>query len=451
MSVLDAVETAVPSADQRRWITDAQAAIDQELLRQLVIGMVGKASPTGEEAPLARWLVETMNARGLPARLQPIDDTQANALARLPGDGSGADLLLYAPLDTLTAGSEDEDLPWVGPLLRPDMRPHAVEIGHFILGLGASNPKGHGACLIAAADAVRRAGIPLKGDVLIGLGAGGMPTNRRGRAPIRRYNAGQGSGCSFMLEQGFWADYALVTKPGWAVSWEEVGLCWFEVTVHGTFSYVGSRHRMPYANAIVSAAILITELERWFPEYTARHTRGLVAPQAHIGSIEAGWSRMAAVSPAACKLIVDLRISPRCTPADARAEFAAAIEKIRASHPDLNLSWDMTLSIPGTATNEKSWIVGAAIEAWQDGTGGEHAPIVGTSGATDANILRARGIPTARIGMGRIGPDAPIELDFPATMNVVDVREMHRLTRHLVHTIVNTVTRPAERRSPVDF
>jgi hypothetical protein len=29
------------------------------------------------------------------------------------------------------------------------------------------------------------------------------------------------------------------------VAWEEVGLCWFKVTVHGTFNYVGSRHRLP--------------------------------------------------------------------------------------------------------------------------------------------------------------------------------------------------------------
>jgi hypothetical protein len=43
--------------------------------------------------------------------------------------------------------------------------------------------------------------------------------------------------------------------------------------------------------------------------------------------------------------------------------------------------------------------------------------------------------------MDRIGPGAPLPLDFPSGMNVADVREMERLTRHLVHMIINTCTR----------
>ena len=53
--------------------------------------------------------------------------------------------------------------------------------GDHVVGLGASNPKGHAAAVMAAAEAIAAAGIPLRGDLLVGLGAGGMPTN--GRAP----------------------------------------------------------------------------------------------------------------------------------------------------------------------------------------------------------------------------------------------------------------------------
>lgn len=446
MSALDAVTGRAPDEKQQQWIAAARNAVDTDLLRNVVVGMVDVPSPTGGEAPLARWLCDTMAARDLDAYYQPIDDQQGNATAVLPGDGSGARLLLYAPIDTLTVGDPAEDVPWIGPQLRQDMRPAAVEDGDFVIGLGASNPKAHGACLVAAVDAVRRAGVPLRGDVLVGLGSGGMPTNRRTVDHMRRYNAGQGNGCSFLLEQGWWPDYALIAKPGWAVAWEEVGLCWFTVTVHGTFSYVGSRHRMAYANPIVGAGVVVDALERWFPGYTERHTDGLVAPQGNIGSIEGGWPRMASVSPAACRLTVDLRISPRTTPAQARAEFAWFVAQLRQAHPELDLSWDMVLSIPGTETDQGSWIVGAAVAAWEDVAGRPHEPIVANSGATDANILRSRGVPTARIGMDRIGADAPMALDFPAGMNVADRREMLRLTRHLVHVIVNTCTRPVNER-----
>ncbi|MFF3930178.1 M20/M25/M40 family metallo-hydrolase [Streptomyces hirsutus] len=434
------------NGQQQAWAESAWRLITPERLTELVVGMVDIPSPTGEEAELAGWLTTTLDHAGLDAHYQAIDDRQANAVARLRGDGSGEDLLLYAPIDTLTVGDPEEDVPWVGPELRADMRPRAEVRGHHVLGLGASNPKGHGAAVVAAAEAIARAGIPLRGDLVVGLGAGGMPTNGRTTRGLTRHNAGQGSGCSFLLEQGWWADHALIAKPGWAVSWEEVGLCWFEIRVRGTYSYVGSRHRMPYRNAVAHAATVIDALERWFPEYAARHTDGLVAPQGIVSSVEGGWPRMAAVTPALCRIMVDLRTNPRSTPADVRREFAAAVDAITAAHPEIELDWDMVLSIPGTHTPEDAPVVAAAKAAWEESVGRPHEPITGTSGATDANILRSRGLPTARIGMDRIGPDAPLPLDFSSGMNVVDIREAHRLTRTLVHTAIALCTQ--ERSTP---
>lgn len=106
----------------------------------------------------------------------------------------------------------------------------------------------------------------------------------------------------------------------------------------------------------------------------------------------------------------------------------------------------MVLSIPGTQTPEDAPVVAAAKAAWEESVGRLHEPITGTSGATDANILRSRGLPTARIGMDRIGPDAPLPLDFPSGMNVVDIREAHRLTRTLVHAAIALCTQ--ERSTP---
>ncbi|MPZ26723.1 MAG: deacylase [Micromonosporaceae bacterium] len=428
------------AATQRAW-----GQIDQTRLRDLLLAMVSIPSPTGDERALAELLTRRLAGAGLAAAYQEIDARQGNAVGRLAGDGTGADLLLYAPIDTLTVGTEAEDVPQVGPRLRPDLRPEGVLQGDRVVGLGASNPKGHAACVVAAAEAVAAAGLPLRGSLLVGLGAGGMPTNRRD-GYVDRANSGQGNGCSFLLEQGVQADHAILAKPGWSVSWEEVGLCWFTVRVFGTYNYVGSRQRLPYRNPVVDAARLIGELERWFPEYTARHTSGLVAPQGHVASVRGGWQRTAAICPAVCEFTVDLRISPRTRPVQAHREFAAAVAEA-SQRLGIESSCELTLSIPGSATPPDAWIVQSCIRAWEQVTGAQHEldeAARTTSGATDGNILRNRGIPTARIGMPRVADPDGAEVDFPMGMNAASVPNLVRLTRLLVAATVDALTRPRE-------
>jgi len=102
----------------------------------------------------------------------------------------------------------------------------------------------------------------------------------------------------------------------------------------------------------------------------------------------------------------------------------------------------MVLSIPGTSTPPDNWVVQTCIRSWEIIEGKSHEPLLKTSGATDANILRNRGVPTARIGMPKAIDDQGIEVDFAMGMNASDVRHMNRLTRLLVHSAVATCTVP---------
>ena len=406
--------------------------IDVEAL-ELVRAMVDIPSPTGEELVLASFCAEWLSEHGVTASVQPLDGTQANAVGQhVPGSGAGRSLLLYAPLDTVTVGSVEEDVPGVGVVLREDLQCTARVAGRQVSGLGASNPKGHGAAVMLAACAIAQSGIPFTGLLRVGLGAGGMPTNHR---PDRvRRNVGQGVGCAFMLEQSARVDAAIISKPGWAVAWEEVGLAWFEVDVQGTYNYVGSRHRIPYTNAILEAGRLAQELDGWFLDYSQRNRSGLVAPQGQIGWIEGGWARMPAFSPAVCRMRVDLRLSPRSDPSAVAREFEAAVATI-AERLGITAQARTILTIPGTCTDPEHDIIRTTIGAWESEAGVPHNELGThglTSGATDANILRAHGIPTARVGMERVRDVAGDELDFAAGMNTADVDQVLRLARVLV-------------------
>lgn len=423
------------NAEQRRDFSSACAHVRAEELRRLTADVVNIASPVGAEAELAAYFSGLLAGAGFAAEVQEFGPGRGNAFARRAGDGSGPALLLFAPIDMHIAGNPEEDGPGLWLDGRDDLRPAARSDGDYVIGLGAENPKGHAVCVAAAALALARAGVALRGDLLIGLAGGGMPANP---APPR-FAAGHGSGATYLLEHGGAADFAVIAKPGGAVAYEEVGLCWFKLTVHGRFNYAGVPPRAEVRNAVVDAATLVRHLTAWFPEYTARNTSGLVAPNGTVSAIAGGWPEKPAFVPDACAVYVDLRISPRTAPADAERQLGAALDAIRAAEPGLTVDCELIAAVPGTTTPPENWIVRSSVAAWEAAYGRAHVLRTGTSGATDANTLRGHGIPTARIGMAALGAGAPFAGLF--SMGVVSVPAMVQLTRALIAIAIDTCTR----------
>lgn len=420
-------------------VTRVMSHITEDRLRAAAHALAEIPSPTGREARLAHLLADRLTGAGFAATAQHLDAYQANAVGRFRGSGGGQDLMLYAPIDTLTTGEAEIDLPWIGDILRPDMLPEARDEGPLVSGLGAGNPKGHAACILVLAEALGAVLPQLDGDLVVAFGAGGMPTNAI-EAPgyPERANTGQGVGCSFLLERGWHTDHAVIAKPGDFVAHEEVGLCWFEITVPGIHTYVGSRHRLPYSNPIVTTAEVVTRLEAWLADYPSRHRTSTAAPQGVIGSIRGGWERMLAVSPATCRIRLDMRITPGTTPMALKRELAHYLAQL-STELDTALGLEMVLAIPGTHTPPDAPIVRTAVSAWERVAGKRHDPVPDNSGATDANILRARGIPTARVGMPKVTSEE-FEVDFSRGMNTVDVRTMRRLCEVLARIAIATTS-----------
>ncbi len=428
------------SVEQRQRLEHAVSLIDEERLRTFNCTITSIHSPTGEERECSEWLVRYMRDIELEAFYQPLDERSGNAVGRLRGSGRGPSLMLYAPIDTHLRAESDQDVPWVGPGLRPDMLPKGYTADNGdVIGLGAANPKGMVTALMEAVRCVRLAGVPLSGDLILAFAGGGMPTSPpRGET---RQNHGLSSGVTYMINHGVTADFAIICKPGWAVAWEEVGLCWFKITVRGQMGYAGMTRSFPnFRNAVVHAARFVLALEEWLPRYQQRNSSGLCSPQGVIAAIRGGWPHKPAFSSAAVEVYVDLRCNPRTAPAEVKAQLAEAIDEILAKHPELTVDWEMIAAYPGSYTDPENWIIQSSMRGWEFVEGTTHHGLTGTSGQTDASAIRNLGIPTARLGYPPVSTIPPEWQGFGG-LGVSHVPNLAKVSRAIIYAIIDTCTR----------
>jgi acetylornithine deacetylase/succinyl-diaminopimelate desuccinylase-like protein len=435
-------ELAPLSDDQQKWMADAISAIDDDYLLQLLTRMVETPSATGAEGPLAKDLVDQLRSRGIAADYQHITDNRGNCIGRVRGSGKGPDVLMYGHLDTTFTGNEEDDRPLLGGRPRIDLQPKLTHNQEGLLtGLGINNPKGSVACAIAAADAIVRAAVPLGGDMILGLTSGGI--HKRPIVALNRTYEGEryqgyGIGCEFMLKHGITADFAISTKPGYSIVWEEPGQCWFMVEAKGRLSYAGLRHISPHRNPLVDIAHLILAIEAWIPQYSKEHTLGQVTPQGAVGAVEGGWPFKPEFIPDMARIYVSLNTNSKITPLEMRRVFGRFIERYEAEHPDVDLSWEMLQLQAGSKTDPDNWIVKSCRRAWEAVEGRAQADLTGLSGTTDGNILRQWGIPTVRLGLpGLMSP----EKGWPPMYDATRIPDLRHLTECYVRTVIDTCTR----------
>jgi acetylornithine deacetylase/succinyl-diaminopimelate desuccinylase-like protein len=425
------------SPEQRAQFDAATALIDVDRLYRINRELTAIHSPTGRERAASEHMTRYLAENGVEAAYQPMGEASGNAIGRIRGSGGGPSLLLYAPIDTHLEGNA-QDLPWVGPHLRADMVPELREEDGLVIGLGASNPKAMVATLAETIRVVRAAKVSLTGDLIVAFAGGGMPVDLA--APGNR---GLSDGVSHLLTRGVHTDFALVMKPGNAVLHEEPGLCWFKVAVKGTLGYAGMPHNLPrFRSSIVPAAKVILELEEWLPRYTERNSSGQVTAQGWIATVRSGWPDRVAFPSATTEIYLDIRCNPRTPPAEVKAQFEEAIASILARHPEFELEWEMTASLPGASTDPNNWIIQSAIRAWEQVEGKPHPTPPRTSGQTDISMIRNLGIPTARTGWASTPEQTPDAYrQGLGGMGVSYPPDLAATCRKLVYSVIDTCTR----------
>lgn len=428
------------SPQQQAWYEQVKAKINPARLQQRLFELTDIHSPTGSTREASEYMAGELTKAGLKARYQPMGDHTGNVLAELKGSGGGATLLLYAPIDThLERDGSDELLTGISD--EADMQPYAQQTDDWVFGLGASNPKAMVATLTEIAYAIKEAGIPLSGDLMVGMADGGMPVDISVRG-----HAGMSNGVLHMLNRGAAADYAIVMKPWNWVYHEEPGMGWFKVRVFGTLGYAGVPHDIPgFRSSVVPAATVIQEIEAWLPQYAEKNTSGVIRPYGWIAGVRGGDVERPAFPSAVTEIFLDIRINPRTTPAEVKHQFAEFMRDIKSRHPDIEFEWEMYGSVPGGTTDENNWIVKSAKRGWEHIEQKPHGMPDLLGGQTDGTALRRYGVPTVRIGWPWPATGAPLPVaEGLGGMGATYIPDLIPCAEKIIYTIIDTLTRSRE-------
>ena len=326
-------------------IAEILSRIDKDELVRLVLDVCNIDSGGPIEAPVARYVGNWLQAEGFRVRNIGLLAERFNVLARLPGTGGGYSLLLNSHMDTAVRSTDI----WSRTDPDADVHHKAWREGDELIGEGVVNDKGPMAAFLLAAKAIKRAGVKLKGDLLLSAVVAETshePSDGPPGAVVETLDLG----ARFLATHGGVADYALIAEgTGFSVVTVEAGMAWYKITWlsdQPSFytPYLPDRTTMTESpNMIVRAAVAVAALEDWAVTYQKKYTRklggGVVIPKAQIAAIRSGDSTALMATPQICSLYLGAFTVPGHDPLALRVEIeqALAAAGVPASEVELYL------------------------------------------------------------------------------------------------------------------
>jgi acetylornithine deacetylase len=369
--------------------------VDRDRLIKLVMDLVDIPSPTGYEGDCAKAVVEELKAINFDANLQPVGDDRYNALGRLQGVGGGKSLMFNGHLDT-SFGPEQAHRG-----LGYQCKGTLVD-NEWIYGMGSFNMKSAMATYICATEAIQKAGIKLKGDVVISGVAGEIE-----KAPVNEHEGpmyqGYGVGTKFAITHGAIADMCILGEPtNLMCIHQHCGSCWVKITVPGHLIHTAWSE--VDKNAINKSRKVLDAIHEWIPDYCKRNklADGFM-PRVNVSAVEAGWSWRGARTPDNCVIYMDVRTLPDKFPLEAYNEVRDMINKVVAENPELEgTKVETFMTTPGTSLPEDHELIQNIQKAHTDQLG-QPAEMGTEVWMSDAAHMNRYGIPTVNYGSaGRI-------------------------------------------------
>lgn len=406
--VLDAIDTDALLGRLAELIAFDSSGGDECPVQERVAGILGEI---GMETDV--WEIDLAALRRHPAYGAEIERPRALGVVGWTGEGRGASLVLNGHVDVVPAGEASR---WTVPPFRATVRDGRV------YGRGSADMKGGLCCAMAAVEALRRAGVRLRGSVGV-------------QSVVGEEDGGLGTLAS--IERGHTADGAIVLEPTeLVIAPAQAGALSFRVTIPGRAAH--GALRAEGVDPLERFALVFGALRDLERERNERLRHPLFADQQLpfaicIGRVHAGvWASTVAEA-----LVLEGRfgvgIGEDCEVA--RQELEAAVAAAAARDPWLRdhpprVEWWGARFEPADIPADHPLV--ETLSAAAEAATGEPARVRGMPYGADMHLLvHQGGVPTVIFGPGDVRTaHAPDEF--------VPIADLLAATRTLALAIVRT-------------
>ena len=368
--------------------------VDRNRVVELACNLADIVSITGEEEEVAKYLGGEFEKLGMEVEYQYVEDGRPNVIGRLKGSGGGATLMFNAHMDHFDNPQE------------------TVVEDDRVYGRGLVNMKAAFPCYIEAVAALQKAGVKLKGDLIIAGVVGEIEKAQVGRFQGKIYR-GAGVGARYLMDHGVTADMCIIGEPtGLHLQIGNAGLIWARVSVDGK------------ATRFVLAACKVAQaIQDWEKEYQRKYPHRFMLPTVQIGAIDGGNAFKPGTRPTT-DIFVIVKTLPGAVPLAIKRDLEAVCEKVKKREGDiLDIRVDLYLSTDGYEISKSEYVVQSMARAHKTvfGKSVPYSRPIRYGITSDGSRIAAYGVPAITYGPGfgthLVDPTetkAPAEWDAPS-------------------------------------
>ncbi len=192
-----------------------------ELLRTLI--RFDTTNPPGRERACLEWVAEVLGAAGIPSSFLARDRERPNLVARIPGRGEAAPLLLYGHVDVAPVAGQ----PWSRDPFGGEL------VDGVVWGRGALDMKGGIAILLGAIFDLQTRGVQTAGDIVVALMSDEEAGSDLGASFLVEEHADLFEGVRFAISEVGGFTQGIAGREFYPIQVAEKTPCRLRATIHG--------------------------------------------------------------------------------------------------------------------------------------------------------------------------------------------------------------------------